>query len=84
MFVTIESQFDRHGNLWFGAKDEFARRFTSSVINGGIMDERKLWCERSPIIASIVQKICPIASIMLVLSLLCHSSKVNELYVVGE
>ena len=41
MFVTVESQFDRHGNLWFGAADTFVRRFTRSVIDTGVMRERK-------------------------------------------
>ena len=41
MLDTIESQFDRHENLWFVAEDDFVSRFTSSVINAGIMLERK-------------------------------------------
>ena len=60
MFVTIESQFDRHGNLWFG--------LTSSVINIGIMCESAFWCKRSPIKASIIQKTAPKARNMLVMS----------------
>ena len=68
MFVTIESQFDRHGFFWFGAEDDLVRRFTSSVINAGIINERKFWCKRSLISASIVQKTSPITNNMLVLS----------------
>ena len=59
MFFTIESQFDRHVNLWFGAEDNFVKHFTSTVINAGILCERKFWCKRSPIRASIVQKTSP-------------------------
>ena len=69
MFLSVVSQFDRHGNLWFGVEDDFVSRFTSRVINTGIVLERKLWRERSPVSASIVQRNSPIASNLLVLSL---------------
>ena len=39
MFVTVESQLYSHGNLWFGAEDNFVGRLTRSAVNTGIMRE---------------------------------------------
>ena len=57
MFVTVESQFDRHGNLWFGAEDNFVRRFTRGVINTRIMLERKFGAREAQIVPALFKKL---------------------------
>ena len=75
MFVTIKSQFGRHRNLWFGTKDDFVRRLSSSLINTSIVRDGKFLCRSSPVGANIIQGASPITYLLLVLSFyfsVCH------------
>ena len=67
VFIAVESKFQRHRDLRFCTENNFIGCPSSSVVNTCVVCEGKFWCQRRPIVSSVVQEISPITGDVLVL-----------------